>query len=358
MVIAIKMILKAYGVAIGFSMVVGAFAFGKTQTKQRVNNMIKWKINSGFTEMCRVPCARKAIRVGLPLAMANLLFIKMVPMSTAQSADVPITRSTTVDMARLGQEAEKFRGERQLLTKDVVIKQLERTSCRIDNLTVNQSKELLDGSAIWKKARASFVRVGWYYLCPNCDVWHVNLGGGCYLTEDGVAATAFHVIAVQSGMREGFLVAATEEGLVMPVTEVLAASEVADTAIIRVKVPGKVCPLSLNPATRPGEQVWCYSNPLEHTSYFSSGVINRFIDFRTDDKAPQMNRMDVSCDWAPGSSGSAVLDRFGNAIGLVSALEILKSPGEFKEPLLIFHRAALAQGVLNLTEKREAADGK
>lgn len=322
-----------------------------------MNNDIKRaEEDSGFVGRFGILRRQDIICVGVSLALATLFLGMGSPTAFAQSADVPITRSATVDMARLSREGDKLRGDKQLLTKDVVLEQLKRKRCDLGDLTRKPSTESLDGPEIWKRARAGFARVGWYFLCPNCDVWHMNFGGGFYLTEDGVMATAFHVIAVQPGMREGFLVAATEDGQVMPVLEVLAANEAADTAIVRVKVPGKVSPLALNPATRPGEQVWCYSNPLEHTSYFSSGVINRFIDSRADDAAPEMNRMDVSCDWAPGSSGSAVLDQFGNAIGLVSGLEILTAPGAKEEPLLMFHRAALAKEVLNLIGEPEDTD--
>ena len=119
--------------------------------------------------------------------------------------------------------------------------------------------------------------------------------------------TCFHVI-VPKEMKEGHLVAATESGTMMPVVEVLAGSRANDVAIVRVQSDKPLETLSLNTGVRPGDEAWCYSDPFGRSGYFSKGIVNRFFQRTMTNVASTVSvRMNVSTDWAPGSSGSAVL---------------------------------------------------
>lgn len=264
-----------------------------------------------------------------------------------QAAGVPIGRNVSLDTESLGQRAAALKDTGSLLTLEAAEQQLRRTNCVIASLP-RPGRKLLPARHIWQRARASFVRIGWCFLCPNCDKRHINFGGGFYITKEGVAATAFHVIAPGKGMREGYLVAASEDGTVTPVLEILAANEAEDTALVRIKPPGRVVPLALNSDVFPGDTAWCYSTPLERPHYFSQGTVTRFIDLNTSTNSPPRIRMGVSTEWAPGSSGAAVLDARGNAIGLVSALEVMISSGEKREQYMTLHHAACAANVLRL----------
>lgn len=288
-------------------------------------------------------------RVGgrLILAVASALWMTAAVKVHGQAPGVPVGKNGCVDIGEVSRKAEVLKEAGVLLGQQAAEDQLKRRSCVLPALA-KPSRKQLSGRQVWQKARASFVRVGWYFLCPNCDKRHIQFGGGFYVTEDGVVATAHHVIALSPGMREGYLVAATEEGEVLPVLEILASNAADDTALIRIKPPGRVQALPINPNVHPGDAAWCYSNPLERSSYFSDGIITRFTDINTDRNGTPMIRMGVSTDWAPGSSGSAVLDAHGNAIGLVSSIEVLMSPGGNKEQYMAIHHAACAAKVLKL----------
>lgn len=52
--------------------------------------------------------------------------------------------------------------------------------------------------------------------------------------------------------------------------------------------------------------------------YFAKGIVSRFV--RELPPEPERVTLEVTADWAPGSSGSAVLDEFGNAIGHVASI--------------------------------------
>ncbi len=226
---------------------------------------------------------------------------------------------------------------------------------------------------VYRRARAAFVRIGWYYKCPDCKEWHLDLSAGYAVAEDGIVATAAHVITPDKDVKKGYLVAATTDGQALPVTSVLAVHEELDAAIVRVEGL-KATPLPLNDNVAPGDAVFCLSDPLDLRGYFSSGIINRFYWLDADNGDPTTLggaaklRLNVSTDWAPGSSGAAVLDSCGNAIGHVCSIApVAEAPAEepttkqkkktdtpqpdeepIQGPLFQMHDAIPARGVLLL----------
>ena len=269
---------------------------------------------------------------------------------------MPTVEDRVEDEPALIKAATALRESKSLLSMEEAQSQLARKSCELK--LPKPETQALTGRQICERAREAYVRVGWHYLCRKCNKWHLNLAGGCYITADGVVATAYHVVQTNRDMREGFLVVATEGGKILPVTEVLAGNKSGDTCLLRVKIAAPVKPLPLNTNVYPGDSVWCYSDPLDHSGYFSAGIINRFLGVHDSNKI--QTRMDVSTDWAPGSSGSAVLDVCGNVVGLVSEIEVESRPmetgnnrprgGRRMEPLITFHHAARAAEVLALVK--------
>jgi hypothetical protein len=275
------------------------------------------------------------------------------PVATAQGNHVPMATDRTVDEPELLKAAAALRDAKALLSIEQVQSQLGRRTCVL-KLPKPETKTLA-GRQIWERARRAYVRVGWFYLCRKCNAWHLDLAGGFYLTADGVVATAHHVAQPTKDMREGYLVVVAG-GRVLPVTELLAGNDAGDTCLLRTRGATQVRPLPLNTNVYPGDAAWCYSDPLDHASYFSAGVVNRFLV--TTNHGQRLTRIDVSTDWAPGSSGSAVLDECGNAIGLVSEIEVETGPletddrrrrrGRREEPLMTLHHAARAAEILAL----------
>jgi S1-C subfamily serine protease len=147
-------------------------------------------------------------------------------------------------------------------------------------------------------------------------------------------ATCGHVISVdEEAMKEGFLVAVDEDDQAIPVIEVLANNPATDSAILRLKTD-KLQPLALSRDVVPGDPVYCFSDPLDRRGVFTNGIVNRFMQrpfLRHEELTPEQKAhpdqvpvpvfIQVSTDWAPGSSGSAVLDQCGNAMGHVSEVQ-------------------------------------
>lgn len=232
----------------------------------------------------------------------------------------------------------------------------------------------LSGREIARAAREGHIQFGWYYLCKNCDNWHLNLAGAYAVAKDTIA-TCHHCVEPNDDMREGFLVAVDYTGEVLPVNAVLAKSQSLDGAILRVE-GGKFIPLAFSDSISPGDSAYCYSSPLGQSGYFSEGIVNRFFWNGAPGKAGAPGqwknlRVNVSTDWAPGSSGAAILDQAGNVIGHVSTIHPLSEgprpvvvapdkdkKDEKKQPvrvdrfggatLITLHDATPARGMLEL----------
>jgi len=168
--------------------------------------------------------------------------------------------------------------------------------------------------------RHSTVAMGLRYQEPHSRKWHFMIGATGFAVAPGVVSTSLHVMTIDSGMmRDAQAVAITEEGKVYPITEILAASDRADTAL--VSAPGLNLPaLPLRGGVLPGEQVWCMSHPDGFAYMFTSGQVARISRDRYDDKHQPALHVEVTAEYCPGSSGGAVTDAAGNVVAQVSSI--------------------------------------
>ncbi len=308
-------------------------------------------------------------------ACALLLLLVSAGIACAQAPGVPVYAEGrgARPNAVLMEQAKKLQGESALLSMTKALEQAQRTQC--DLVLPAADSKPLPARERWQRARMSHLRVGQIYLCSKCDKWHLDLAGGYAITADGAVATCAHVIAPPPNMKEGWLVVATEEDVILPVTEVLACNVGTDCAILRVKSGQPLTPLPLSLDVSPGDSVWCFSDPSGKRGYFSEGIVSRFVkrpfmNKKEADKLPDGTEvakpvwLETTTDWAPGSSGSALIDQFGNGVGHVSAIQTVLEealPGRKKrseatviEQLgtqMVFHQAIGAVEVKALVKK-------
>lgn len=289
--------------------------------------------------------------------------------ASAQNAGVPIYREGpgAKPDAALRKKLQELRSSKALpMGIEKVAEQLARTSCK---LTLPEpSKKPITPRERWAAARANHLRVGWYYKAPKMAQWQVNLSGGFAISEDGAVATCYHVVVpMHHEMKDGFLIAADDEDNIYPVTEILAASQETDCCIVKIKAD-KLHALPLGSDVQPGDTVSCFSEPMGHRGFYSEGIVNRFVQRnvighrkkgrgKDKEKSEAPMWLEASTDWAPGSSGSAVLDPFGNIVGHVSEIESVPEdqPDPQKEQhliipgtVIIFHDAILSRHVREL----------
>lgn len=220
----------------------------------------------------------------------------------------------------------------------------------------------LSGREIARRAAAGYVRAGWFFQCTKCGRWHVNLAGGYAVATDTVV-TAHHVMQPPENMKPGagYPILVRGESEVLPVTAVVADDAALDAIVLRAAV-SDLSPLPLAGDVQVGDSVWCLSDPRGERGYFSSGIVNRLVDRNTGGSSGQ--RINVSTDWAPGSSGAAVLDVAGNVIGHVATIRALfgkapthppdskpGAPAGAPAPAMNLHEAIPAKLVLALIPK-------
>ena len=295
--------------------------------------------------------------------IALLLAALFTALPAPRAADaVPIYKTDedfTEDPGMLKQAEALFSGGRALSVGEVR-DQLGRTTCQLK--LPEPKSPVLGGREIWEVARGAFLRIGYYFSCADCEKWHLDLSGGFLITEDGAAATACHAVEPDKDLHKGCLVAVSDDGAVYPVKQILAASKESDVCILRVELPAKGRPLPLSEDARPGDPVYCFSDPMGERSFFSTGMVNRRTTRKSGNALPLM--LNVSADWAPGSSGAAVLDDTGNAVGLVSTILALQDEGDEEDQAepenpsratwMVVHEAVGAQEIKKLIEPPEA----
>ena len=190
-------------------------------------------------------------------------------------------------------------------------------------------KHKLDGPDLCDFLRGSVLALGSYYHCPDCGDWHFS-GSAGFMVADGIACTCCHVVLGEDeGIKESFLVAADAAGHVYPVRSVAAADTASDTCFLRLEgCPLK--PLPLRAEVRPGERVYCLSHPGGYYFMFTQGMIarlNRRPNEVYDDKGRTNGTftrpilfLNVTAEFAPGSSGAPVVDDAGNVVGQVASI--------------------------------------
>lgn len=311
------------------------------------------------SQRMRIPSTRIIAGVLISAALSNL--------ALGQAADVEIEPGTGVsrDRKTLAPRIDKLREEKLLLSHTEVAEKLKHPT-RPHVLLPPPNTTVLEGSALAKQARKSYIRVGWRYLCGKCEHWHTGLAGGYIIAAGGIATTCHHCMEPPEGMREGWLVAVDDAENAYAVTEILYADQKADTAVIRLsRCDLPALPLSTD--VSPGDKAYLFSEPLENRGYFSSGIVNRFfwldkengsLSSREDVRSLRMN---VSTEWAPGSSGAAVLDNFGNAIGHVSRISPIgdrvdSSKGSGPRVMITLHEAIPVRALKMLLETQAGGD--
>jgi S1-C subfamily serine protease len=177
-----------------------------------------------------------------------------------------------------------------------------------------------------------------------------------HLAETRVAMIAHHVATMKADLHDAHTAAAVDSD-----PAAVAVDPAADAAILRVQAHNLQA-LALSTDAQVGDSVFCLSEPGGHgPPYFSAGIVNRFLttDAHTDQKqlqpnAPKVPRINVSTDWAPGSSGSAVLDARGNAIGHVGSISAIAAPAKGSDKPahhMNLHWAVPAGSVLDLAKQ-------
>ena len=320
--------------------------------------------NTGLVVATSVDLRGEALRGTVAHALVKMG--KKIPKDMVPAAGTPLAVKTPADDTTpnpLVIRVQALVAEGGLSSAEDFQAQLDHPAAAAVKLAPPASTSLR-GREIAKRAAESHVRVGWVYQCTRCNRWHTNLAGGYAIAPD-VVVTARHVVAPPVSMKPGTgrPVVVRGENEVLNIDSVLLADETADTAVLRVSAKD-LKPLALSRDVQVGDTAYCFSDPRDVLGHFSSGMVNRLHTPAIPGKpaSPLQQRMDVSADWAPGSSGSAILDEYGNVIGHVARIRPLYGNPQTTQPaarsatptLMTLNEAVPSAVVLSLIEKAQA----
>ena len=153
------------------------------------------------------------------------------------------------------------------------------------------------------------------YDCGHCDKWH--LGGvstAWALTADGLMVSNHHALALAKGELMGI---SDRSGNVWPVVEIVAVDYDSDICVFKV-AGGDFSPLVVGKPAPIGSEVHVIGHPRKYFFYHSFGQVNRYVERERKNDAGLADWMNISADFAKGSSGGPVLNKEGMVVGMVS----------------------------------------
>jgi S1-C subfamily serine protease len=216
-----------------------------------------------------------------------------------------------LDAALRGKGAQLLQ-EGKTVAAEKLREQLSRTHCEIGRLPGRAARPL-SPTRCYEEYRDSVVVIGGLYQCGKCDKWHAATSAAFPIAAPDVFVTNYHVFQETNRVTH---VAMTRQMKVQPVVEILAANKYEDIAIIRIPGLG-LKPLALRDNAPIGAAVRLISHPQTRFYAFSQGFIHRYgLRSHNGSSKPIM---EITADFALGSSGAPILDDCGNAIGMVAA---------------------------------------
>ena len=185
---------------------------------------------------------------------------------------------------------------------------------------VKKHEKVLTPPQIAEQIKTSTVIFARVYKNSQSGLHSLGMASGYIIGEEGICVTNYHVIENYANKKNQnlSLQIMTADEKVYPVIEVLTASKEADIAILKVNTNGVLLvPLPLGDAARVGDPVFVLSHPRKRLYYFTSGIVarNYLKPLTAKLKVPEM---DITADFAAGSSGAPVVDNKGNLVGTVS----------------------------------------
>ena len=145
------------------------------------------------------------------------------------------------------------------------------------------------------------------------------------LSENGVCVTNYHVLrelidtTVRLDVRDSLLFVSTWEGKVYLIKRVLSYSKAADVALFEVDTRGeRLRPMPVGEDLAVGTKVLTLTNPIGYPWTLTDGVVSRTVE--EVEGNPFSRRLEITADFAKGSSGGAILDERGNLVAMVSRI--------------------------------------
>jgi len=181
--------------------------------------------------------------------------------------------------------------------------------------------DVMKGGAFYSTFKKRVFVMGMLTKPEGSSDYQIGTSSAFPISSGGVCVTNYHVFKSYNPAKpheyESMFVM-DFEGKVYPVIEVLAASKKDDLAIFRIKCEdGDIEPLALGYDQPAGEELNLISHPDDRFFYYSRGYLNRKYIKPGTSKVRQC----MSAEFAKGSSGSPIMDQYGNVVGVVAGTQ-------------------------------------
>ncbi|MBJ6368381.1 S1 family peptidase [Snuella sedimenti] len=236
-----------------------------------------------------------------------------------------------------------------LITKNKYTPFLTLQQQKLDKIEEN-SKIIVDtsrpnkmtGNQLYYFLKERTMYIGSSYLCERCPNIHLMNASGYVINEEGVIATNYHVIEVKDDVDVSGIFATDYEGNVYPVTQILAASQANDLAILKIDTKGKkVKHIPFAKTELVGEDIFMMGHPYNNLFFMSRGIISRKYISERDDET----KVAVTCEFGQGASGGPIVNTNGQLVAMVSGVHPHNASGN-EGPTLMVTREAIPVSVL------------
>jgi S1-C subfamily serine protease len=184
--------------------------------------------------------------------------------------------------------------------------------CRVE--LAAPSDRPLSSEELFERVRKSVVVMAALEPTAEEDRHDLSLATGFVIDPAGIVVTNYHVVDLPGAP---VLAAETADGIIHPVTEILAVSPFADIAICQLGGVDRLPALPLVAGAKPGQRLHALSHPDGALYSFTEGILSRYFVHRADGQAKTM--FTTTVDFAVGSSGGPLVDDRGNVVGMVSS---------------------------------------
>lgn len=173
----------------------------------------------------------------------------------------------------------------------------------IDVLVSNKrgDKNKLDGASIFAKYNTAV------FMVFTSDGYNGYQGSGFFINSDGLAVSNYHVFQGTSIGAEQIKLANSDD--VYKVVEVIHSDEEEDFILFRVGVSNTNSIPIAKFKPQVGEKVYAIGSPRGLENTFSSGEVSQWRD---------KNLMQISALIDHGSSGGALINEYGEVVGITS----------------------------------------
>lgn len=185
-------------------------------------------------------------------------------------------------------------------------------------------KTVMTPQELYMKRQNGALIFGKTYMCGECPNLHVALiATATAVTEDGVCLTNYHmvhpIVSKDANVSRGDSVyfVADRDGQCYPIVEVLSYDTNVDMAAVRVDTQGnKLDAIPLGDVAETGQHINLISHPKQMFYMYTQGYVTRNSIYNFADH-PRLDLLEISADFAEGSSGGPILDDCGNLVAMV-----------------------------------------